>query len=409
MGHNDLVNSRVRVADSGTVADGIERMLAGSGTILRLADPNRTPDPLDEDGIPEGFTGVLVSTSGSTGTPKTVMLSREALIAAAQAGIDRLGGPGSWANPLPGWYVAGLMTRVRALVGGKPYAEVSPHLENLPVAEGRAYISLVPAQLHRCLSDDEICRVLTSYSAVLIGGAHLDESLHTRAEQAGMRIVTTYGMSETCGGVVYDGIPLDGIDVSLNPDPLDRKEMLFPGVECRPMHTLGVENRTYDNPRPDETTTLPGEGRIRISGPTVFEGYLGDPELTAWVRDGNSFLTNDRGRIVDGRLRVLGRVDDVVQSGGTNVDLSEIQHLLDKEFPHQVACFAQPDPVWGSTVVVASAGPTLDEIWTQLEPHLESAAKPRGILIVDALPRTSSGKIDREQVVRMWRNSGERA
>ena len=395
------MNSRVRVADSDTIADEVERMLAGSGTIVRLSDPNRTPDPLDEDGIPEGFTGVLVSTSGSTGTPKTVMLSRGALIAAAQAVIDRLGGPGSWANPLPGWYVAGLMTRVRALVGAKPYVEVSPHLENLPPAQGRAYISLVPAQLHRCLSSPEICRVLTSYSAVLIGGARLDEGLRTRAERAGMRIVTTYGMSETCGGVVYDGIPLDGIDVSLiNPGLLNREEALFPSVECRPQH---------DDPRPDETTTLSGEGRIRISGPTVFEGYLGDPELTAWVRDGNSFLTNDRGRIVDGRLKVLGRVDDVVQSGGTNVDLSEIQHLLDKDFPHQVACFAQPDPVWGSTVVVASTGPTLDQIWTQLEPHLESAAKPRGIFMVDALPRTSSGKIDREQVVKMWRNSGERA
>ena len=364
-------------------------MLGGSGTAVRLDDPHK-PVEIDEQAIPEGFTGVLVNTSGSTGTPKTVMLSRGALLAAAQAANDRLGGPGSWTNPLPGWYVAGLMTRVRAMVAGMPYTEVSPHLEDLQPAQGRAYISLVPAQLHRALSNSEICRSLASYSAILIGGAHLDSRLRTRAEHAGLPIVTTYGMSETCGGVVYDGIPLDGVTISL----IDGDDH------------LGQWGRFFLAPIEPERTVP--TGRIRISTATIFEGYLGDPELTAWVRDGNSFLTNDRGRIVDGRLQVLGRVDDVVQSGGTNVDLAEIQHLLDEAFPHQVACFAQPDSVWGSTVVVASAGPDLDEIWAKLEPHLDSAAKPRGIVMVDALPRTSSGKIDRETLTEMWRNSGER-
>ena len=403
------MSSRVRLAHGDDVADGIERLLAGSGEVVRPIDPDRAPDPLDESAIPEGFTGVLVSTSGSTGTPKTVMLSRDALIAAAQASIDRLGGPGSWVDPLPGWYVAGLMTRVRAAVAGRPCVEVSPYLEDLPTAQGTAYVSLVPAQLHRALSVSEICRNLTSYSAVLIGGAALDEALRTRAERAGLPIVTTYGMSETCGGVVYDGIPLDGVEIHL----LDRLGMLSQTVECRDMSAFTGEKRTDGDTREPATTVQPstgeGEGRIRIVSPTVFDGYLGDPEHTARVRDGHCFLTHDRGRVVDGQLRVLGRVDDVVQSGGVNVDLSKIQHLLDREFPHQVACFAQPDPVWGSTVIVASTGPGLDEIWAGLRPHLGSAARPRGILMVGALPRTSSGKIDREQVVRMWRNSGERA
>ena len=405
MGHNDLVSSRVRLARCDTVADQIGRLLDGSGDVVRLTDPSRIAGPVDETAIPEGFTGVLVSTSGSTGTPKTVMLSRAALIAAAQSSIDRLGGPGSWANPLPGWYVAGLMTRVRAVVAGQSYVEVSPHLEDLPRARGTAYISLVPAQLHRALSNDEICRNLASYSAVLIGGAALYGGLRARAERAGLPIVTTYGMSETCGGVVYDGIPLDGVDIRL----LDTQGLSM-DVGCREMCAVDGEKRPYDDTRTDVTTTLSTiEGRVQIISPTVFDGYLGEPELTKWVRDGNSFLTNDRGRFVDGRLRVLGRVDDIVQSGGTNVDLAEIQHLLDEAFPHQTACFAQPDPVWGSTVIVASTGPGLDEIWARLGADLDSAAKPRGIVHVGSLPRTSSGKIDRETLAQMWRNSGERA
>jgi len=396
----------------------IEDMLDGCGDVIVLADPSRDVIQIDESGVPDGFTGVLVSTSGSTGTPKTVMLSRDALIGAANASLDRLGGPGAWANPLPGWYVAGLMTVVRGLVAGMGCTTLSPHLEDLRPARGTAYISLVPAQLHRALSDKEIRRSLASYSAVLVGGAHLNDALRAQAEQAGITVVTTYGMSETCGGVVYDGVPLSGVEIQL----LD-EDGLSPGAEGRGMYATAGDNRTQDDPR-RQKTTLPSfcatdegpngpdsarDGRIRIISPTVFDGYLGDPEQTAWVRHGNSFLTNDRGRLLDGRLTVMGRVDDVVQSGGTNVDLAEIQHLLDAGFPHQVACFAQPDPVWGSTVIVASTGPSLDQIWTKLAPHLDSAARPRGILHVGALPRTSSGKIDRETMTKMWRNSGERA
>jgi len=425
MGHNDLVSSRVRVARGETAAREIEAMLGGSGTVVRLVDPGK-PIEIDEQVVPEDFTGVLVNTSGSTGTPKTVMLSRKALMTAAQAGIDRLGGPGEWANPLPGWYVAGLMTRVRAMIVGRSYTEVSPHLEGLQPARSRSYISLVPAQLHQTLSNAEIRQTLASYAAVLIGGARLDRVLRTHAEQSGITIVTTYGMSETCGGVVYDGIPLDGVMIDLidgAASPLHQEEELSHSVRCRQIHVSDPQKREYDDTRSHVTTIVPTsaayegpngqettrEGRILITTPTIFDGYLGDPELTATVRYGDSLLTHDRGRLTDNQLTILRRIDDVVQSGGKNVDLSQIQLLLDKEFPHQVACFAEPDPVWGSTVIVASAGPNLDEIWDKLQHHLDSAARPRGILRVDALPRTSSGKIDREQVAKMWRNRGERA
>jgi len=347
----------------------IEAMLAGDGSVVRLGGPDVA---VDESAIPEGFTGVIVPTSGSTGTPKAVMLSRAALIVAADAVHARLGGPGVWVNPLPGWYVAGLMTRVRALVAGTAHHQISPHLEDLPRPGSRSYISLVPAHLHRALSDPALAERLAGYEAVLIGGSALGHALRDQAERAGVRVVTTYGMSETCGGVVYDGTPLDGVHVEIA-DPVDEI------------------------------------GRVLLTTPTLFEGYLGDPVHTALVRRDGSLWTFDRGRLVGSRLEILGRVDDVVQSGGTNVDLAQMQRLLDARFPHQTACFAVPDPVWGSTVIVASTGPGRDVVLDVLAPHITSAARPRGFLRVDAVPLSTSGKIDRASLVEKWRQDGDRA
>jgi len=386
-----------------TLGDQIERLLDGSGGVLRLLDPDHTAEEIDESAIPEGFTGVLVSTSGSTGTPKTVMLSRSALMTAAHAAHARLGGPGAWVNPLPPKYVAGLMTQVRAIVGGHVHHQISPHMEDLPFPHERAYLSLVPAQLHRGLSDTEIRRKLAAYEAVLVGGAALDETLRDHAGQAGVRVVTTYGMSETCGGVVYDGIPLDNVHARFLPIDVSLSHM--DETDSGGLNGSGQPGAFgSDHAHPQLT-----EGRILLDTPTAFDGYLGDPQATARTKSGNVVRTSDRGRMAQGRLQVLGRVDDVVQSGGTNVDLAEIQRLLDESFPHLTACFAVPDPVWGATVILATTGPGLEQVMDGIGSHLESAARPRGILRLEALPRTSSGKIDRETLVKMWRNSGERA
>jgi len=339
-------------------------MLAGDGTVV-AAGPGVAP-------VPDGFTGVLVPTSGSTGTPKIVMLSRSALIRAATLVEKRLGGAGQWVNPLPLQYVAGLMTLVRALVAGQLHTQVGPQLQGLTAPGTRAYISLVPAQLHAGLADPATSATLAGFEAVLVGGAGLDPGLRRRAEEAGLRVVTTYGMSETCGGVVYDGRPLDTVGV----------ELVDPGD---------------------------GVGRIALVTPTAFDGYLGDPVRTAEVLSDRRVLTYDRGRFDDGRLTVLGRVDEVVQSGGANVDLAWVQRLLDDAFPQKVACFSVPDPVWGATIVVASAEPRLDEILARVGPSLDSPARPRGFLPVATLPRTSSGKIDRTALARMWTEHGKRA
>ncbi|MDR0285003.1 MAG: AMP-binding protein, partial [Propionibacteriaceae bacterium] len=357
---NEGVRSRVRVVTPITAPDEVAALLAGAGTVLAF-------QPTDDDAIPDGFTGVLVATSGSTGVPKTVLLSRAALVAAADSVHERLGGPGAWANPLPVHYVAGLMTLVRALVAGEPFCPLTPHLDDLRAARGRTYLSLVPPHLHRALSEPETLAKLATYDAILVGGTALDPGLRARAEAAHLRLVETYGASETAGGVVYDGVPLPGVDVRLDPT-----------------------------------------GRIELAPPGLFDGYLGDPAATADVRRGRWFRTSDRGYLVDGRLHVTGRVDDVVQSGGVNVDLAAIQRLLDTEWPSETACFAVPDPVWGATVLVASAGPGRAAVQARLA-GLESAARPRGFLAVGTLPRLASGKIDRADLAKRWEADGDRS
>ncbi|MCL2481972.1 MAG: AMP-binding protein [Propionibacteriaceae bacterium] len=417
------MSSRVRLASADNADAEIVHLLEGTDTVIRLVDPSHHPPEIDESQIPADFTGVLVATSGSTGSPKTVMLSRRAMIAAAEATHARLGGPGAWANPLPTWYVAGLMTRVRAIVAGMPHHDVSAHLEDLPRPGTRAYLSLVPAQLHRCLSDHDILARLTAYEAVLIGGMALDAGLRHRAEQAGVRIVTTYGMSETCGGVVYDDVPLDPVsvqilglptDAPMTPD-VDPNTLDLPDPAATPRPPILTEAPQPTRPASSPPAQAPAPptptvgGRIVLTTPTLFDGYVGNPTATAQVRHNGSFLTSDRGRFDNGRLTVLGRVDEVVQSGGVNVDLAHIQRLLDRLFPHAVACFATPDPVWGSTVLVASTGPSLESIRHELAPLVGSPACPRGIVRVDALPLTSSGKIDRAALTRRWTDNGDRA
>jgi O-succinylbenzoic acid--CoA ligase len=345
----------------------LEKILLGDEGILDLSESHAS----DLQQIPQGFSGVLISTSGSTANPKTVMLSRDSLIEAAHMAHSRLGGPGQWINPLSPWCVAGLMTRVRALVAGCPHQDSASDLTDIPKAEGVSYICLVPVQLHRALANPQITTILASYSRVLIGGGPVDPRIRREAEDRGIPVIATYGMSETCGGVVYDGVPLDSVEIDFEPSGAD-------------------------------------EGRVILTTPTAFSGYLGEPKLTAEVLRSNRFKTSDRGCIHDGRLEILGRIDEVVTSGGVNVDLAQIQAYLDAFFPEKVACFSIPDPVWGSTVILASTGPSQAEILEQLETRLESAARPRGFLTIDALPRTTSGKIDREHLKKIWRQGGQR-
>jgi o-succinylbenzoate---CoA ligase len=294
---------------------------------------------------------LVLQTSGSTGAPKRVLLSRRAVLASVAATERRLGGSGRWALALPPTYVAGLQVICRSLVAG--------HEPVLDGWEGAGFTSLVPTQLHRLLDDAASVAALRELRTILLGGGPIDPALHGRAADEGLRVVATYGSAETAGGCVYDGYPLDGVGVQVDDD-----------------------------------------GRIRISGPTLFEGYDGDPALTARVLVDGWFLTSDAGRLdADGRLQVLGRLDDVVVSGGVNVPLPAVAARL-RAHPDVVAAevVGVPDEEWGQRVVafVVTTGPlSLAEVrdWVG-EVHPRSWA-PREVVAVEALPMLDNGKVDR--------------
>jgi o-succinylbenzoate---CoA ligase len=322
---------------SRVVVDGLRGWLAASGD----------PGPL------------VVETSGSSGTPKRVLLSRWAVLASVAATERRLGGSGRWVLALPPTYVAGVQVICRSLVAGHEPVLVDADESLAAALEPGSFLSLVPTQLHRLLDDPDSVAALRGLHTILLGGGPIDAALRGRAAEEGLRVVATYGSAETAGGCVYDGYPLDGVEVAVGDG-----------------------------------------GRIRISGPVLFDGYDGDPGLTSQVLVDGWFLTSDAGRLDDdGRLHVLGRVDDVVVSGGVNVPLPAVAARL-RAHPEVAAAevVGVPDPEWGQRVVafvVASAPVSLDEVrgWVA-EAHPRSWA-PREVVCVDALPMLANGKVDR--------------
>ncbi|WP_203568706.1 AMP-binding protein [Aestuariimicrobium ganziense] len=321
-----------------------------SGTSSDHLDPT---DPLVQTAA------VVVSTSGSTGRPKGVALTADALLAGARATHEHLGRPLTWVSPLPGQYVAGLMTMVRALEAGTRALRCASDLSDLDVPDEPSAISLVPTQLVRALAQPGLLDRLRTFHTILLGGAAASSTLLDRAREAGLSVVTSYGMSETCGGCVYDGVPLPGLEVAV-----------------------------------DET-----RGRVRLRGPMLFAGYLGDPVLSRETLHDGWLHTQDRGTWADDRLTILGRIDDVVISGGVNVDLAHLQRVVDDLAHGSAAVVAVPDPEWGATVVLVTDDPTATDLqaWrTRLASlGIEPAGLPRHVLL-GPLPRLASGKIDRQ-------------
>ena len=393
--------------------------------------------PARASGRSVGVDMVLRTSGSTTGTGKLVGVSMDALVASARATHKHLGGAGTWVLALPAYHAAGVQVLVRAAVAGtrvfNAYKEGGfdpQHLAQVIDAacvaaadcdagssfdddavsscaggaggeaegalaaddSGRAcpvYTSLVPTQLRRALDDEQLRGALARLDAVLIGGAAADAQLLEQAKAAGIRVVTTYGMSETCGGCVYDGQPLPGVSMDV-----------------------------------DQVT-----GAIWLSGPMLATGYLGDEELTrrcfvsrpqahcgggAGSGAGTGeparrwFITSDRGQIVDGRLQVLGRLDDVIISGGIKVEPGPIEALLAlNPLVSECAVVGLPDPTWGqavTAVVVPASTPGLGrvdqgaivaQIRVYLEQKLSGAQCPKQVLLADALPYKGIGKVDR--------------
>jgi len=314
---------------------------------------------------------LLIETSGSSGTPKRVVLARDAVLASAAASAARVGASGPWALALPPSYVAGVNVVVRSLVAGHTPTLLERH--GWPEGEGW-FVSLVPTQLVRMLRTPADVEALRRCHTVLIGGGHVDPSLREAAAAAGVRVVAMYGSAETCGGCVYDGLPLDGVALAIG----------------------------------DPSTGSGGTGgRIRIGGPTLFDGYEGAPELTDETLVDGWFLTSDAGRIdEDGRLHVVGRIDDVIVSGGVNVPGPAVAARL-REHPGVVAAevLGVPDEEWGSRVVAfvtwsrdgagAPPRPTIGDVRDWVSGALPRAWAPRQLVLVPELPMLPNGKTDR--------------
>jgi O-succinylbenzoic acid--CoA ligase len=305
---------------------------------------------------------LVIETSGSTGWPKRVLLSRSAVLASVSASARRLGGQGRWLLALPASYVAGAQVVCRSVVAGQPPVLLDDHpsLAAAVEAGGPAYVSLVPTQLHRMLDSVDDVDALRSLRTVLLGGGPIDPALRQRADDAGITVVTTYGSAETAGGCVYDGVALDGVGLATEAD-----------------------------------------GRLLISGPMVFDGYEVDPELTARVLVDGWFRTEDAARIdEDGRLQVLGRLDDMVVTGGVNVPALVVARRL-RAHPavRAVEVLGVPDQEWGMRVVAFVVGDlSLEDAraWVA-EQHPRSWA-PRQVVGLEALPMLANGKVDRLQL-----------
>jgi O-succinylbenzoic acid--CoA ligase len=329
---------------------------------------DREPEPL------------VVETSGSTGVPKQVVLSRAAMLASARATQVRLGGPGQWLLNLPATYVAGVQVLLRSALAGTTPVFLDEHdgfAEAASAMTGdRRYVSLVPTQLVRMLGSARDVEALRTFDTVLVGGAAVEESLRRRAAEHGVRVVATYGMSETCGGCVYDGMPLDGVALAIGTD-----------------------------------------GRVRIGGPVLFDGYDGRPDLTAEVLRDGWFTTSDLGRLDDdGRLHVLGRADDVIVSGGVKVPAPAVARRL-REHPRVDAAevVGVRDAEWGQrvvAVVVSQQGvaarnvPPLDDLRNWVSQVHPREWAPRQLIRVPDLPLLPSGKVDRLAIEELVRRDG---
>ncbi|MCY7366140.1 MAG: AMP-binding protein, partial [Frankiaceae bacterium] len=293
----------------------VERLAAaldGTGpALLPTTEPRvlaalRPDEPLESDDI-----AVVVPTSGSTGEPKGALLTADNLRASAAA-TAAVVGEGQWLLALPSTHVGGLQILVRSLLAGtSPVVLDGPTtVEAFEAATARLtgprrLVSLVPTQLRRLLTSP----ALLSYDAVLLGGAAAPPALLAAARAAGVHVVTTYGMSETSGGCVYDGRPLPGVTVAVRE-------------------------------------------RIRLSGPVVARGYRLRPDLTAAAFDGDTFTSADVGHWDGDRLVVLGRADDVVVTGGEKVAPAAVEAVL-AEHPAvaDAAVVGVPDDEWGARVV----------------------------------------------------------
>lgn len=327
----------------------------------RLSSALRPGEPIDDE------VALVVTTSGTTGVPKGAMLSAAALRASGEATHERLGGPGQWLLALPTHHIAGVQVLLRSIQSDTDPVVLDVTGGFLPgglatavaaMTGPRRYTSLVPTQLIKALDDPAGIAALTALDAVLVGGAATAKPVLDRARAAGVNVVRTYGMSETCGGCVYEGVPLRGAKVRIE------------------------------------------DGRVLLGGDMLAQGYRGLPDHPAFAEPG-WFRTDDAGTFDKGVLSISGRLDEAIMTGGLLVIPQVVEAVL-ATHPGvgEAVVLGLPDPRLGQRVAVAvvpSPGevPTLDELRAHVVAELDPIAAPRELAIVEDIPMRGPGKPNR--------------
>jgi O-succinylbenzoic acid--CoA ligase len=306
-------------------------------------------------------TAVVVATSGTEGAPKLVELSRSAVTAAVEASAEVLGATPAdpWVACLTPAHVGGLLVYLRGAVLGAPLTALERFDPASVVGAGDgAFVSLVPTMVRRLLDEPGVDPA--PLRCALVGGDAFEPALAAAAADRGLRCVPTYGLTESCGGVVYGATTLAGTGVR-----------------------------------------IAGGGRIELRGPTLMEGYLRDPQATAEAFTVDGWLrTRDAGELgADGSLAVLGRLDDAILTGGELVWPVEVEAVL-RTHPEvaDVLVVGRPHPDWGRQVtalvvpVLPADPPTLGELCDHAGRELADFKLPRALETVEVLPKTRSGK-----------------
>ena len=391
--------------------DGTHALVLPGGPVTELTpvtDPATAPAATS--GATPG-TALVVHTSGSTGTPKAVALSASALTASARSTERFLHGPGQWLLALPHTHIAGAQVILRSLQAGTEpvvhtgafsadsFAQAAQKL----TGDHPLYVSLVPTQLVRILQSPQAIQAARRFATILLGGAAISPALLERAHDAGLNIVRTYGMSETGGGCVYDGVPFDAVTLKLD----DQSRVMITG----PVLANGYVRVEQLEPSGHGAG---GDGAGSGGGLTITpidhpEGAVPPGAPSGFY--GDTFLTSDLGSITDGVLSILGRADDVFISGGVNVSPLRVENVALRELEPlgvaEVVLTSLPDPEFGERAVLLMAGSS--SVFAQLShtqlstrvksllasTELEPAELPHRTWLVDQIPLKGIGKPDR--------------
>ena len=323
---------------------------------------------------------LVVATSGSSGQPKGVVLTHDALRASAHATSDRLGVDPSrhaWVACLPLAHVGGLSVVTRALLTGTPLTVLpgfdADAVEALGRAEKATHLSLVPAALRRL--DPAL------FTGILLGGSRPPGDLPAN-------VVVTYGMTETGSGVVYDGVPLDDVELAI-------------------AHFADGESDGGGEGEGGEGEGGEGEGgEILLRAPMLLRCYRDGSTGRVLGPDGSKtwFATGDAGYLnADGTLSVTGRIAEMITTGGEKVWPDEVERVISAHRDvAEVAVWKRPDPEWGERVVAwvvpADVLPKAEELKDLVAGTLAPWAAPKEIVFTTELPRTPSGKVKRSEL-----------